>query len=75
MLIESGRESRETAVCHSFLTLPHPHTLFKFFPSGRKMSGLFHPLNFLFLTWIVAIVKSLWVFFVLFLIFMEFVSL
>lgn len=32
------------------------------YPQGREMGGLVLPLNFLFLTWVVAIVKSLWFF-------------
>lgn len=65
MRAKAGRESGETAVSHYFHNHPPP-------PS-RKMRGLFHPLNFLFLTWVVAVEKS-WVFFLI-LIFMEFVAL
>ena len=32
------------------------------YPQGWEMGGLVLPLNFLFLTWVVAIVKSLWFF-------------
>lgn len=58
MSSEAGREFGETALCLCFFTLPLP----SFFPQGGKMGSLFHALNLLFLTWVVAIVQSLWFF-------------
>lgn len=67
MVVEAWRESRETAACHCCSVHPPP----LFFPSSFFFFSLrvgrwvvcFHPLNFLFLeTWIVGMVKSLWLF-------------
>lgn len=48
-----------------FLILSHSHLprSNKGFPQSRKIGGLFHPWNFLFLTWVVAVVKSFVFFF------------
>lgn len=76
MPLEAGRESGETAMCHCFIALPHPHPLFKIFSLGQKDGWFISSFELSIFNLGCSNSEVFVVFcFVLFLIFMEFVSL